>query len=88
MGTLPCWLCGKQLDVRVTKNGKLYFICDPDGLQVFVRRATGMERLKQLIRHMEIRKLVFEQQAETVCEIQAMLRELNALKEEIAKVFV
>ena len=45
----PCPLCGRGLDIRQTKKQKPYVICDPCGMQLFVRTKTGMNRFEQLI---------------------------------------
>ena len=44
---IPCFLCGNSVEVKDTVKGKPYFICDPCGLQAFIRRAKGIERLKE-----------------------------------------
>lgn len=44
---IPCFLCGKEIEVKNTIKGKPYFICDGCGLQVFIRRAKGEERLRE-----------------------------------------
>lgn len=46
---IPCFLCGGKLRVKFTKNEKPYFICDPCGLQVFVRCKPGISKLKRLL---------------------------------------
>lgn len=46
---IPCFLCGGKLRVKFTKNEKPYFICDPCGLQVFVRCKPGISKLKTLL---------------------------------------
>ena len=48
--TVPCFLCGQSREVKTTKAGKPYVQCDPCGVQVFVRRAEGMERLAAQIK--------------------------------------
>ncbi len=45
----PCPLCGRGLDVRETKKNKPYVVCDPCGLQLFVRNKTGMSKFEQLV---------------------------------------
>ena len=45
----PCPLCGKGLDVRQTKKKKPYVICDPCGVQLFVRSKAGMHVFEQLV---------------------------------------
>jgi len=44
---IPCFLCGNQIEVKNTIKGKPYFICDLCGLQTFIRRARGIEKLKE-----------------------------------------
>ena len=44
----PCCVCGEAREVRTTKKGKPYMICDPCGVQMFVRVETGIRRFEQL----------------------------------------
>ena len=45
----PCCVCGQAREVRTTKKGKPYMICDPCGVQMFVRVETGIRRFEQLV---------------------------------------
>ncbi len=45
----PCCLCGEGLEVRQTKKGKPYMICDGCGMQMFVRIDPGIQRLEELV---------------------------------------
>ena len=83
MNTLPCWICGKTLDLRVDKNKKFYTICNPCGAQSFIRRKAGMERLNRLIKHLQRKDFVFEEHAESLFTIQGILKEVDGLKAEI-----
>lgn len=47
---VKCFLCGRWPDVRISKKGRPYFVCDPCGMQVFVRGDKGIERLKKQVR--------------------------------------
>jgi chaperonin cofactor prefoldin len=85
MPVLPCILCGKQLDQRTDKNKKPYFICDPCGIQLFIRRQQGIEKLAQLIRCLSERDLPIRQHAQSLYEVQAILSEIDGLKTEIKK---
>lgn len=85
MSTLPCWLCGKTLDLRSDKNGKLYVICDPCGLQSFIRRTEGMQRLNQLIKELDKKKYSILEQSQNLIRVQGILREIDAIKTEITK---
>lgn len=42
---LPCPACGTPLQVRPTHNDKPHWICDPCGVQLFVRKEAGIERI-------------------------------------------
>jgi hypothetical protein len=47
--SINCPLCGKQREIRTSKNGKPYVVCDsPCGLQMFVRREAGIKALQSL----------------------------------------
>jgi hypothetical protein len=48
-----CFLCGRWADVRLSKKQRPYFVCDPCGVQVFVRGTKGIERLKSIVRDRE-----------------------------------
>lgn len=49
----PCPLCGMALDIRASKKGKPYMVCDPCGVQMFVRGSSGIEKLKHLVTRAE-----------------------------------
>lgn len=42
-----CPLCGRPLDVRMSKKGKPYVTCGDCSLQMFVRGPAGVERFDQ-----------------------------------------
>ncbi len=83
MQKLPCFLCGRQLDLRTDKNRKVYLVCNECGTQFFVRRRTGIENLNELIRNLKGRDLPFREHARVLYEIQAMLAEIRGIKREI-----
>jgi len=45
----PCCVCHEPREVRTTKKGKPYMICDPCGMQMFVRVETGIRRFEAMI---------------------------------------
>jgi transcription elongation factor Elf1 len=53
----PCPLCGQGLDVRQTKKKKPYVICDPCGVQLFVRSKKGMHIFEELVSNAEQRNI-------------------------------
>lgn len=85
MSILPCLLCGDDLDQRTDKRKKPYFICDPCGMQMFVRRAQGAEKLERLIHTLDGRDLPTRVHTQALLEITAILKELNGLESEIDK---
>jgi len=83
MPAIPCFLCGKQLKRRIDKNRKPYFICDPCGTQIFIRRKQGIDNLFELIATLRGRDLPFREHARVLYKIQAVLAEIRGLKKEI-----
>ena len=45
----PCPVCTRAREVRITKKDKPYFICDPCGIQVFVRGPAGIAEFERLL---------------------------------------
>ena len=85
MAVLPCFLCGKQLNQRTDKNNKPYFICNPCGMQIFIRRELGIKKLEELIRNLKEGELPLRKHAQVLYEVQAMLSEMDDLKAEIKR---
>jgi DNA-directed RNA polymerase subunit RPC12/RpoP len=86
MSSIPCFLCGRQLEKRTDKNGKPYFVCDPCGMQVFVRGKKGRELLDELFRDLVLAKITFKTYERHLYEIQALIKEVDAVKAELDKV--
>ncbi len=85
MAYLPCFLCGASLDKRTDKNRKPYFVCNPCGTQLFVRRQHGIKLLEKLLRDAAKNEIPFKQRAEQVYQIQALLTEITGVKEQIKR---
>jgi chaperonin cofactor prefoldin len=85
MSFLPCLLCGSRLEQRTDKHNKPYFICDPCGIQLFVRRRHGIDRLQEIMHAFEKNLMPFQRSAERVFEVQALLAEIDGTKEQIMK---
>jgi len=45
----PCPVCTEPREVRETKKSKPYLICDPCGVQVFVRGPAGIGEFNRLL---------------------------------------
>jgi hypothetical protein len=82
---LPCLLCGNKLQKRTDKHNKPYFVCEPCGIQFFVRRQQGIERLDKLLRASERNAIPFQQSAECLYKVQALLGEIDGTKMQISK---
>jgi len=86
MSCLPCILCARKLEKRISKkNGKPYFVCDPCGTQFFIRRKQGIDRLEQLLKNIEKAQIPFRVHAHHLYEIQALIKEINGVEAEIEK---
>ena len=53
----PCPVCGQALEIRETKKDKPYMVCDPCGMQLFVRNETGISRFERLVASAEQRDI-------------------------------
>lgn len=51
----PCPICGEGLDVRETKKGKPYVVCNGCGMQMFVRVGSGIRKFERLVAEAEMR---------------------------------
>ena len=47
---VECFLCEREVDIRLSKKRRPYFICDDCGLQAFIRGDEGIERLIKIAR--------------------------------------
>jgi DNA-directed RNA polymerase subunit RPC12/RpoP len=83
MAKIPCFLCSKELQQRKDKNSKPYFVCDPCGVQIFVRGRQGIKNLSELIATIKEREIEFREHTATLYEIQAILAEMRGIKKEI-----
>ena len=85
MAKILCFLCSKELQLRRDKHKKPYFVCDPCGMQIFVRGRQGSDNLAQLIDILKERDFPFREHARMLHEIQAVLAEIRGLEKEIEK---
>lgn len=84
-GELPCPVCSKPMQVRIAKTQKPYFMCNPCGVQLFVRRPEGMDRLTERLKIFEERRGAFELADASVAELESRLRTIDALKAQIKR---
>lgn len=83
MSKIPCFLCVQELTQRTDKNRKPYFVCDPCGVQIFVRGRQGIKNLSELIATLKERDFAFRQHPDTLYEIQGVLTEIRGIEKEI-----
>jgi hypothetical protein len=78
---IPCFLCGEEIEIKNSKKGKPYFICDPCGLQTFIRRDKGIERLKTWME--EGKKEFKKRSGNGLLELVMQIEALEAKRKEI-----
>ena len=83
MSKIPCFLCIQELTQRTDKNRKPYFVCDPCGMQIFVRGRQGIKNLSELIATLKEKDFAFRQHTDTLYEIQGILTEIRGIEKEI-----
>ena|SRR5208337_2148528 len=86
MQSLPCLLCGSKLEMRTSKNNKPYFTCDGCGVQLFVRRKRGIEKLDTLIKELEHQEIYSHANSPEFLRILKIKNEMSATKAEIEKI--
>src|SRR5438309_10819335 len=82
---LPCFLCSADLELRMDKNGKRYFICDECGVQAFIRRKPGISKLAKLVRQFKRTKSKIDSDKKSPFQFCAIITEIDELKEQIKK---
>jgi ssDNA-binding Zn-finger/Zn-ribbon topoisomerase 1 len=45
----PCPICGEGLDVRESKKGKTYVVCQSCSMQMFTRAEPGIRKFEELV---------------------------------------
>jgi len=53
----PCPICTHPREVRITKKKKPYVVCDPCGIQLFVRGPAGIAALDRLLDRADVEDL-------------------------------
>lgn len=83
---IPCFLCGAKIQIRYTKREKPYFICDPCGLQVFVRCKPGIKRLNHLLNRYEDGLDASREHEESVHRFLQLMSRLTELEGQLSSV--
>jgi hypothetical protein len=85
MASIPCFLCGADLEIRIDRKKKRYFICDHCGVQAFVRKQHGIVQLENLLRNLRTQSFQFAKHKESFLRVCAVLNEIDDLRREIEK---
>ena len=75
----PCFLCGDMVEIKYSKRQKPYLVCNPCGVQVFIRGKSGIAKLEKW-------KNVSASQIQLDCQqlkTLALVGQLNQLKEQL-----
>lgn len=64
--SFPCPVCMRALDVRQSKKHKPYVVCEPCGIQVFVRGPEGIAAFNTLVER-AVKDGVWERIADLQC---------------------
>src|SRR5215468_5343682 len=86
MPFLPCILCQSPLDQRSSKRRKPYFVCNDCGLQLFVRRRLGIDRLLKLIKELEIQEIYSHASSAEFFRILSVVNEITATRAQIYRI--
>lgn len=83
---VACPLCGRPIEIRLDKkHGKPYCICDPCGLQMFIRRTQGIEKLGGLRKFLESGQAITRKSQDRIAKTQGILAEIENCNLEIRK---
>jgi len=81
---VPCFLCGTKAEVRYSKKGKPYLVCDPCGVQIFIRGRRGIELFRKIQDSFKNELVVPEtNHGAAVISLLTRLSELRTKKKEI-----
>lgn len=58
--SIPCFLCGDFQDLKPSKKDKPYFICDTCGIQCFIRKMDGINRLKEIALDPKLNRIYYK----------------------------
>ena len=83
---LPCFLCGKTLEIRHTKRNKPYFICQNCGIQAFVRYDAGIKRLDELVQELDNYESAHRKLLGSSFEVMSLISRLIELKDRFAEI--
>ena len=78
---IPCILCGRLLEIRISKTEKPYLICNPCGMQIFVRYKSGVQKLCHLVQEFQQTDSGFFEWHDSSLELISLLSRMNELRD-------
>jgi hypothetical protein len=85
MPFIPCFLCGSNLEKRIAKTKKPYFVCFACGIQVFVRGKIGIAKLDELLSHFSETNLPFHRVSGSFLQFRGLISEIEDLRAQIKR---
>lgn len=83
---IPCFLCGNGAEIKTTKKNKPYFMCEPCGVQVFIRRKKGISRLNELLKSIGTNAVNYSGAKGRVLDLVAQINRLAELKGKLKEI--
>ena len=77
---IPCFLCGDRLAIKRTKRDKPYFLCDPCGVQAFIRRKKGIRLLRMLVTYLGDSPIAYPKEKGRAFAVLGLVNRLAQLK--------
>ena len=81
----PCPICGEIRDMRASKKDKPYLVCDPCGVQIFIRGKSGISRLIELKNNSELWDKIHSSTILDSCNLLKLSRRIDLIQAEIEK---
>ena len=83
---IPCFLCGNGVEVKIDKRGKPYFMCNPCGVQAFVRCKPGIELLNKQLMLLKGSNLIRSGNDGIALEVQGLLNRRTQLRAQLQRI--
>lgn len=82
----PCPICGEVREMRSSKKDKPYLVCDPCGVQIFIRGKLGISRLVEMRSNSKLWERITSSTILDTCNLLKLSRRIDLINSEIAKI--
>ncbi len=79
----PCPICGMQRNIRDSKREKPYVVCDDCGVQLFVRKAEGIKKFKELAATGAASHIIQKGRVQRAVELHDEIKKLKIKRSEV-----